>query len=148
MDFINGSVLEHYLMVQSDSFQSDIYPPAPSDEHALTAAEFFSGRTAQPKLVDLNSGEITSSFAAVSTPPPPIVTYSASTTATRTYTAPAPVAAPTFEATPVSHRKAAESAPNPISISTPAMNSALQTPVPTPREDLSHAQTSAGDVSP
>lgn len=41
-------------------FQSDIFPPAPSAEPALTAGEFFSGKTARPKLVDLDTGAVSS----------------------------------------------------------------------------------------
>ncbi|KAI0085355.1 hypothetical protein BDY19DRAFT_909150 [Irpex rosettiformis] len=43
---------------KSDSFQSDTYPPAPSSEPALTAGEFFSGKTAPPKLVSLKDGAV------------------------------------------------------------------------------------------
>jgi coronin-1B/1C/6 len=36
-----------------------IYPPAPSLEAPLTAGEYFAGKTAKPKLVDLESGSVT-----------------------------------------------------------------------------------------
>ncbi|KAJ8497090.1 hypothetical protein ONZ45_g12202 [Pleurotus djamor] len=58
---------------RSDSFQSDIFPPAPSYESSVSASEFFSGKEVKRKLVNLDSGEVTSS--AVPTPsfsaPPP-----------------------------------------------------------------------------
>jgi len=38
---------------KSDSFQADIFPPAPSGQPALSADEFFSGKTAAPLLVDM-----------------------------------------------------------------------------------------------
>ncbi|TFY79067.1 hypothetical protein EWM64_g4944 [Hericium alpestre] len=41
---------------KADSFQSDIFPPAPSAEPSLTAGEFFSGKTAPAKLVSLENG--------------------------------------------------------------------------------------------
>jgi len=42
---------------KADSFQADIFPPAPSTEPSLTAGEFFSGRQEiMRKVVDLNSG--------------------------------------------------------------------------------------------
>jgi coronin-1B/1C/6 len=68
---------------RADSFQSDIYPPAPSSEPSLTAAEFFAGKTAPLNLVSLEDGAI---FAgndapAVASVPPP---------------APAPLPEPTF----------------------------------------------------
>lgn len=42
---------------KADSFQADIFPPAPSTDPSLTAGEFFSGRQEiMRKVVDLNSG--------------------------------------------------------------------------------------------
>jgi hypothetical protein len=41
---------------KSDAFQSDIYPPALGDEPGLTADEWFSGKDANPKTIDLESG--------------------------------------------------------------------------------------------
>ncbi|CDH52969.1 actin-binding protein [Lichtheimia corymbifera JMRC:FSU:9682] len=41
---------------KSDAFQSDIYPPAVSDEPALTADEWFAGKNADPKKIDLSAG--------------------------------------------------------------------------------------------
>jgi coronin-1B/1C/6 len=72
-----------FYPMQADSFQSDIYPPAPSSEPSLTAAEFFAGKTAPLNLVSLEDGAI---FAgndapAVASVPPP---------------APAPLPEPTF----------------------------------------------------
>ncbi|CAL1713917.1 unnamed protein product [Somion occarium] len=82
---------------KSDSFQSDIFPLAPSAEPALTAGEFFSGKTAPPRLVSLENGAISSgtlhsSTAAHSAPTP---------TKTSSAPAPAPAAAPVPEPTPV-----------------------------------------------
>ncbi|KAI0693833.1 hypothetical protein BC835DRAFT_1275451 [Cytidiella melzeri] len=56
---IYGSSVEPIAFIvprKADSFQSDIYPPAPSSEPALTAGEFFAGKTAPPKLVSLDTG--------------------------------------------------------------------------------------------
>ncbi|KAM3583442.1 Coronin-like protein crn1 [Umbelopsis sp. WA50703] len=41
---------------KSDAFQSDIYPPAIGDEPALTADEWFGGKDANPKTIDLEAG--------------------------------------------------------------------------------------------
>ncbi|CAO0791102.1 unnamed protein product [Mucor circinelloides] len=41
---------------KSDAFQSDIFPPCASDEPALTADEWFEGKNANPKLIDLEAG--------------------------------------------------------------------------------------------
>ncbi|ORZ08355.1 hypothetical protein BCR42DRAFT_144034 [Absidia repens] len=41
---------------KSDAFQSDIFPPAISDEPALTADEWFGGKDANPNTMDLEAG--------------------------------------------------------------------------------------------
>ncbi|CAO3596440.1 unnamed protein product [Absidia cylindrospora] len=41
---------------KSDTFQSDIFPPAISDEPALTADEWFQGKDANPNTMDLEAG--------------------------------------------------------------------------------------------
>ncbi|KAI7871650.1 hypothetical protein BDF14DRAFT_1763182 [Spinellus fusiger] len=41
---------------KSDAFQSDIFPLTLGDEPSLTADEWFSGKNAQPKLIDLEAG--------------------------------------------------------------------------------------------
>ncbi|KAI9302402.1 hypothetical protein BJ944DRAFT_167359 [Cunninghamella echinulata] len=41
---------------KSDAFQSDIFPPALSDEPSLTADEWFEGKNANPKTIDLEAG--------------------------------------------------------------------------------------------
>ncbi|KAG5353575.1 hypothetical protein C0989_005092 [Termitomyces sp. Mn162] len=53
---------------KADSFQSDIFPPAPSSEPSLSASEFFAGKTAPRNVVDLSSG---ANYAS-SVPPPTI----------------------------------------------------------------------------
>ncbi|KAF9456278.1 hypothetical protein BDZ94DRAFT_1178092 [Collybia nuda] len=56
---VHGSSIEPIGFIvprKADSFQSDIFPPAPSAEPSLTAAEFFSGKNAPRNLVDLSSG--------------------------------------------------------------------------------------------
>jgi len=69
---VAGSTIEPIAFIvprKSDSFQSDIYPPAPSSEPALTAGEFFSGKKALPKLVSLENGAVSNA--------PPASSYSA-----------------------------------------------------------------------
>ncbi|KAG8940338.1 Coronin-like protein crn1, partial [Tulasnella sp. 408] len=69
---VSGTTIEPISFIvprRSDSFQADIFPPAPSLEPALTAAEFFNGKTAPRNLVDLDTGS-------VSTGPPPSATTS------------------------------------------------------------------------
>jgi coronin-1B/1C/6 len=75
---------------KADGFQSDIFPPAMSLEPALQASEFFAGKTAPPKIVDLQTGMVSSASTPITTPssqvPPPTKSFSAP--------APEPVAAP------------------------------------------------------
>ncbi|RHZ52440.1 hypothetical protein Glove_461g72 [Diversispora epigaea] len=41
---------------KSDAFQADLFPPTLGDEPALTADEFFAGKNANPKTIDLENG--------------------------------------------------------------------------------------------
>jgi len=88
---ITGSYIEPIAFIvprKADSFQSDIFPPAPSSEPAMSAAEFFSGKTAAPKLVNLENGSTSSSsYSAPSLPTP-------TPAPTKTASAPTPTPAP------------------------------------------------------
>ncbi|KAL1938172.1 hypothetical protein VTO73DRAFT_11816 [Trametes versicolor] len=90
---------------KSDSFQSDIFPPAPSAEPALTAAEFFAGKTAAPKYVSLEDGSVSAGTAPLALPTPAPVP-----TPTRTATAPTPAPAPA----PVIHVHEEPPSPAPV----------------------------------
>ncbi|KAI0820244.1 microtubule binding protein [Trametes gibbosa] len=79
---------------KAESFQSDIYPPAPSAEPALTAAEFFAGKTAPPKLVSLEDGSISAGAA-------PLPAFTSTPAPTKTTSAPPPAAAPVPAPTPI-----------------------------------------------
>lgn len=54
---------------RADSFQSDIYPPAPSSEPSLTAAQFFAGKAAPVNLVNLENGVVFASDISSHAPP-------------------------------------------------------------------------------
>ena len=41
------------LLFQSELFQEDLFPPTQSDEHSLTADEWFDGKDADPKKISL-----------------------------------------------------------------------------------------------
>jgi len=41
---------------KSDVFQDDIYPDTFGGEHSITAADFFAGKNAKPKLISLKGG--------------------------------------------------------------------------------------------
>ncbi|KAG9118647.1 Coronin-like protein crn1, partial [Ceratobasidium sp. 392] len=90
---VYGSTIEPIAFVvprksdqfQSDQFQSDIFPPPPppSSEPALTAGEFFLGKTSPLNLADLSTG-------AVSADPSPAPTPVAAPPAPALASAPAP----------------------------------------------------------
>ncbi|CAE6473912.1 hypothetical protein ACGC1H_003877 [Rhizoctonia solani] len=86
---VYGSTIEPIGFVvprKSDQFQSDIFPPAPSSEPALTAAEWFTGKNAPPNLVDLDTGAVSAG------PPPTPATFAPQPTPAAA--APPPAAAP------------------------------------------------------
>ncbi|KAF8327771.1 microtubule binding protein [Cantharellus anzutake] len=149
---VTGTIIEPIAFIvprKSDTFQSDIFPPAASDEPALTAAQFFSGKTAQPKLVDLNSGEITSSSAAVATTPSPFSapTQGTPNPPTRTYTALAPVSVPAPEPSPLTQGRFVDAAPSPVvATSVYPTSFSLQPPAPVPRDEPSPVRTSGDDT--
>ncbi|KAE8232651.1 hypothetical protein CF326_g2307 [Tilletia indica] len=99
---------------RAESFQADIFPPAPSAVPALSAADFFAGKTSGPKLISLEDGKgVAGSSVKASVP----AAAPAPTAAT-----PAPAATPS----PVS-------APEPVPAPTPAPAPAAATrPLPTP----------------
>ncbi|KAF5364458.1 hypothetical protein D9758_010699 [Tetrapyrgos nigripes] len=103
---VSGSTVEPIAFIvprKADSFQSDIFPPAPSIEPSLSANEFFAGKTAPRKLVDLSSG---STFTGAASTPTP------------TFTAPAPT--PAAAPTPTSTSSAHTHEPSAASIPAPA----------------------------
>ncbi|BGP14434.1 hypothetical protein JCM10213_004557 [Rhodosporidiobolus nylandii] len=82
---------------KSESFQADLFPPVPSDEPALSAADWFGGKTAAPILVNMETRQHTTSSA------PTKASYKASppaSTAARAAAAPAPAPEPAKAATP------------------------------------------------
>lgn len=107
--------------VRSSTLNSSIFPPAPSSEPALTAAEWLGGKNARPKMIDLETNSISSSSA----PIPAAPTKSASTPA------PAPAAPAATPAPTRSETAPAKSEPAPAS-STTAPSSAGETKPLTP----------------
>lgn len=55
---------------KAEGFQSDIFPPANSSEPAMTATEWFGGKTARPNVVDLETRAVSVSKAPLATPAP------------------------------------------------------------------------------
>ncbi|KAI5116932.1 hypothetical protein M0805_005565 [Coniferiporia weirii] len=128
---VAGSTIEPIAFVvprKSDNFQSDIYPPALSAEPALTAGEFFSGMSAPPKLVSLESGAISSSHTPLNTHAPAL---------TKSTSAPS-VSSPTVT------KVVSTPPPEPVK----KMSEPIPAPAPTPvvtAEPMSKSKSSGGD---
>lgn len=57
---VTGNVIQPVSFLvprKAENFQTDIFPPAPSAEPALTASEFFAGKRAPRNLVNLETGK-------------------------------------------------------------------------------------------
>ncbi|TNY18903.1 hypothetical protein DMC30DRAFT_409418, partial [Rhodotorula diobovata] len=126
----------------SESFQADLFPPAPSAEPALSASDWLSGKTAPPNLLDMETRQ----HAAQTAPPP------------RQYTpapAPAPAAQPkqAAAATPTpTPPRAASPAPAPApapAAAAPTPPRAASPPAPAPVDPAraADALNSVGTVS-
>ncbi|GAA5891381.1 hypothetical protein JCM6882_004677 [Rhodosporidiobolus microsporus] len=125
-----GTTIEPISFVvprKSDSFQADLFPPVPSDEPALSAADWFGGKSSAPILVNQETRQHTAG-SGVSTykPSPPAATPAPAPAAAPT-PAPEPVKAPTptppAAATPArepSPPPAPKAAPEPVSTPAPA----------------------------
>ena len=124
---VSGTTVEPLAFIvprKSDSFQSDIFPAAPSLEPALTATDFFAGKDIKRKVVDLSSG----TTSAVQSQPSAAFTTSASAPAPE----PKQTATPAQAPTPAASTPITPSAPTPIS-ATPAISrsASIQSPVET-----------------
>ncbi|EDR07518.1 actin-binding protein, coronin, contains WD40 repeats [Laccaria bicolor S238N-H82] len=146
---VHGSSIEPIAFIvprKADSFQSDIYPPAPSIEPSLSATEFFNGKTAPLKLVSLADGSsVVGSSAAA--PPSTSASFSAAASPSASFSsgggaasAPPPSAAPRPAAIQPK-RTFSASAPTPVEQTpiTPAAYSqptkSWEAPAPTPVAD-------------
>jgi coronin-1B/1C/6 len=142
---IHGSAIEPIAFIvprKADSFQSDIFPPAPSAEPSMSASEYFSGKEMKKKLVDLQTGATSasaSSPANFAAPPPQTSTPTSAAPAPSPVPAPAvPAVSKSFSApspaTPVS-APAPASASEPMAISEPSYSA--PTPAAAPSKDSS-----------
>ncbi|KAJ7181071.1 microtubule binding protein [Mycena filopes] len=141
---VAGSSIEPIAFIvprKADSFQSDIFPPAPSAEPSLSASEFFAGKTAALRLVSLEDGI---SFASKATSAPSFTANPAPAPAapkveqpTRTYTAPAPE--------PAEPMYARQSSVDSFSASSPAAPSPAQSfSAPSRSQSQAYAQDTNG----
>lgn len=123
---------------RADSFQSDIFPPALSDIPALSSAEFFSGKTSSPNMINL---EDKSGMAGQPTKPP-VIKAEAAAPATPA-PASAAVSTPAASSSPSSEKAAALPAPS-RQLSANSASSALPTPS---RQLSSSSATSAAPAA-
>ena len=84
---VENQKIDPLTIHKADSFQSDIFPPALAPEPALSAGEFFAGKSAAPILVSLENGQQVSGMQAA-------FDAAALRAPTKTVTAPAPAPAP------------------------------------------------------
>ncbi|GAA5923519.1 hypothetical protein JCM1841_002971 [Sporobolomyces salmonicolor] len=117
-----GTMIEPISFVvprKSDAFQADLFPPAPSDQPALSAADWFGGKTASPILVDMETRQTSASAA-------PAKPYAPSAPA------PAPTPAPVPAPAPAAAAPSPVSAPAPAPIAEPRAPSPIPAPAPVP----------------
>ncbi|SJX64874.1 probable CRN1-a coronin, that promotes actin polymerization and crosslinking to microtubules [Sporisorium reilianum f. sp. reilianum] len=105
---------------KAEGFQSDIFPPAPSAQPALSAAEFFGGKRAPRNMLSLETGKGVSSSGSVPTAsaaavaaPTPATARPASPTKTAAAPAPAAASTPAHSVSPVKPSPAPAAAPQP-----------------------------------
>ncbi|WWC57752.1 uncharacterized protein I303_100287 [Kwoniella dejecticola CBS 10117] len=98
---------------KAESFQADIYPPANSIEPAQTAADYFAGKTARPKVVDLETRTTSTNSDPI---PEPVRSAPVSAAAST----PAPVASstPSPAPEPIKEQEETKTAPAPTPAST------------------------------
>ncbi|KIK54070.1 hypothetical protein GYMLUDRAFT_49018 [Collybiopsis luxurians FD-317 M1] len=127
---IAGSTVEPIAFIvprKADGFQSDIFPPAPSYEPSMSAADFFNGKNAPRKVVDLSSG---ASFASAVTPSAP--PFAATPPSAPAVSSPAPVSTPTPVVAPAMTQSASlptpASAPGSAPVVAPSRSYSSSTP--------------------
>jgi hypothetical protein len=92
------------LLFQSDAYQADLYPPAPASHAALSADEYFNGKTSNPITVNLENQ-------AENAAAPTSSTVSLAPVAAAAATPPSSTTTPTSTAAPVSSAIAESAAP-------------------------------------
>ena len=123
---------------QSESFQADLYPPAPAAQPALSAAEFFAGKTAPPIFVALDSQQITSAPKSASS----ATTVATPTPVKPTSTSSAPVPQLTHQ-TPDSHLPSRS-----LTLPSPLSTSSVTNGTPSPLERERDHEISSPTHSP
>jgi len=126
---VAGSGIEPIAFIvprKADNFQSDIFPPAPSDEPSVSAGEFFAGKSVAPNLVSLENGAIfagTQSPLSTSAPSafvsPPIAKTNSLPTPTRTAPPPTVVKSETMPFASFSPAVAHAPSPIPAAVASP-----------------------------
>lgn len=126
---VTGSMIEPISFIvprRAESFQADIFPPAPSAVPALTAAEFFAGKTATPNLVNLEDGSGVSGKPAQAAQLAPI-TPAEPAPAPAPASAPAPVSPVKSFSRQTSATEVPKAAPAPAAVPVPTPAATTQT---------------------
>lgn len=120
--------IRHSGSSQADSFQSDLYPPVPSTEPSLSAAEYFNGKEPTLNLVSIANGAfVTTATSANTFAAQPLTPISQAPTLapiqpTRSYSAaaPSPASAPAPFVNPSLVASLSETVATPTSIFSPS----------------------------
>ncbi|EIW75312.1 microtubule binding protein [Coniophora puteana RWD-64-598 SS2] len=108
---VYGGTIEPIAFIvprKDDSFQADIFPPAPSGEPAIDAPAFFAGKPVELQLVSLDNGAVVGSQSATAppssalTPTTPAPSTPAPVTPARAASIPTPAASSPVASTPPS----------------------------------------------
>ncbi|GAA5821405.1 hypothetical protein JCM11251_004607 [Rhodosporidiobolus azoricus] len=135
-----GTTIEPISFVvprKSDSFQADLFPPVPSSEPALSASDWFGGKSSAPILVNQETKQHTASSSAA-----PASSYRSSPPAATP--APAPAAPEPVKAAtpPAATTPAREPSPPPAPKAAPEPVSAPAASIPTPAPAVNGSSSS------
>ncbi|SCZ92845.1 BZ3501_MvSof-1269-A2-R1_Chr1-1g00479 [Microbotryum saponariae] len=143
-----GTMIEPISFIvprKSDAFQSDLYPPARSNQAALSAQEWLGGQTSKPNLVDLQNGKAQKGgvgekkvYAATSSSATPVKQAESVKVTPVATPVTAPVAAPTPAKAP---ERVVERA-----VSPPAPAPAAPAPAPAPVESKAIDETKTNEL--
>lgn len=130
---------------RADSFQSDIFPPAPSAVPAMNSDEFFGGKSALPNLLNLQDGKgvsaeqgLTPTSSSVSSAPAPAPAQAP---------APAKVAEPTPAPEPTRSEPLPEPTRRAAAAPAPAPTPAASAPAPSPAPAATAAKAEPAQTS-
>ncbi|GAA5839059.1 hypothetical protein JCM5353_008719 [Sporobolomyces roseus] len=135
-----GTMIEPISFVvprKSDAFQSDLFPPAPSDQPALSGSDWFGGKTAPPILIDMQTRQTATSS------DPTYKTYTPSTSKPAPTPTPAKSTPPPAAAEPKSEPTPPRQPSPPPRQMTPPPPPVAATPAPEPTRAATNGNSSS-----